>query len=118
MADTVDREGSGDWRSVDGVGGEAVKVGLHRARGRARDRRKRERGWTGGEGGNADGQVQGALLAVEQSGLPAGEYRLRSIFGPELSLDLALEEAGGFSSFPSFQVPGYATLIFELSKPD
>jgi hypothetical protein len=66
MADTVDREGSGDWRSVDGVRGKAVEVGLHRDRGRARDRRKRERGWTGGEGRNAHGKVQGTLLAVEE----------------------------------------------------
>lgn len=62
--------------------------------------------------GNSD--IGEYKLAVKETGLEPGVYQLSSLLGPTLELTLNIDEFGGFSLTPDFEIPAYQTLILEL----
>jgi glycosidase len=64
---------------------------------------------------NTSGEaVSDYRIAVDETSLLPGKYRLNSVFGPEVELPVDVDEVGGFNLVPDFPIPAYETLIFEV----
>lgn len=60
--------------------------------------------------------ISNFTLKADKTGLAPGNYVLISLFGSPLTLELSINESGGFDLKTGSEIPAYQTMIFELKS--